>query len=187
MKREELFEALGELDDDVIGQTGQVCRPVSKRRYYPVWGAAAACLALAVLGTALLPPRSPAPAESETAMVELETRALDIYYLAEDGSMACQSMVLRCTAGDIFDAWAALNDVADAAYVRCELDNHGTETRHDGVVEYTPGDYTTLTLTVSAAFAPYAEGERGELLIQSLRETFYSYLSIDEFYLVIDA
>lgn len=49
MKKEDFFEVLGELDDDVVKEAEA---PVKKKWNWKVWGAAAACLCLAISAAA---------------------------------------------------------------------------------------------------------------------------------------
>ncbi len=54
------------------------------------------------------------------------------------------------------------------------------------VAEHITGNHFTFDLTVSAEFSVYAESEHGNLMIQSLRQTFCEYIFIDDFNLIID-
>ena len=56
MKKEQLFEAIGAIDEQYLTET------VKKRRAFPLWAAAAACLALVcAIGWSALPTSEPAP------------------------------------------------------------------------------------------------------------------------------
>ena len=95
-------------------------------------------------------------------------------------------MEVRCTPEKIFYEWAALNNISGVTFVSCVYDDNGSEQMQGEMVEHTSGSYFTLELTVSAEFSSYAESEQGDLLNQSLRQTFYEYVSFDDFNLVIE-
>lgn len=186
MRKEELFEVIGELDGEIVAGAR---KPVKKMSWMVWGGAIAACLAAVVVALAFFPrPTAPEPVEpgyeSETA-IELVSAELRIYYLSESGTIESTVKELQCVPEKIFNEWAALNGIPDVAFVSCVYDSGGTETQHGDVVEYTVGDHFTLELTVSAEFSAYAESEKGELLIESLRRTFCDYIRVDDFNLII--
>lgn len=158
---------------------------MKKKSNWKAGGAIAACLAIAVfIGTAglvnhLLDSEPSSPSQ-ESEIVPM-TDYLDIYYLSENGTIESKSIEVSYTAENIFNEWAALNGVSDVTLVECVYDNGGSEQQQGGMVEYTPGNYFKLNLTVSSKFAIYAESETGDLLVESLRRTFRDYLYYDEF------
>ena len=181
MRVEDFFEALGGLEDGIVEEAGAA---VKKAVGWRAWAAAAACVLVVAAAALAIPRGGPGEEESRNETV-LATEILSIYYLAEDGSIESREMELRCVPEEIFNEWAALNNVEDVKFVSCEYDDNGSESSHDGVVEYRVGDYYTLTLTVSGEFSAYAGGERGELLVQTLERTFCGYVRVDSFELVI--
>jgi len=157
------------------------------------WGAMAACLAIAVTIGTLIPRQTTNPTtpnddpnqSNHSGELAIETSNLNIYYLSENGTIESKSVELNCIPKDIFNEWAALNNISDVTLVDCVYDNGGTETVQGGVVEHTNGNYFTLTITLSSGFSMYAESENGDLLIEALRQTFYDYIYFDEFNLNI--
>lgn len=182
MKKEEFFEVLGELDDDVVKGAKTA---VKKKFNWIAWGAVAACLAVVIIAGSVISQVSPVENDAYENETVLAVENLTIYYLSESGVIESKSVELRCTPEDIFNEWAALNNISDVSFVSCFYDNGGSEKRQGSVVEYTAGSYFTLKLTVSAGFSSYAESDRGDLLVQSLRQTFCDYIHIDEFELII--
>lgn len=181
MRKEEFFEVLGELDDDMVKEAKA---PMKRKVNWKVWSAMAACLAVAFIAGAVFfpaPQTGPASYENDIAIV---TGSLKIYYVSENGAIEHESVEVRYAPEDIFNEWAALNHILDVTFVKCVYDNGGSERRRGDVVEYTMGDHFTLDLTVSEEFSTYAESERGELLVESLRRTFCDYITVDEFHLI---
>jgi hypothetical protein len=117
---------------------------------------------------------------------------INIYYVNEQGSIVFESVNIRLTAKDIFAKWAELNNIQGVSLVKCFIDNNGTETLQgdpndpNAVVGYNPGDYTVLRLTLSQEFNAYLGGANGQLLVESLKNTFYDYDSFDDFDLIIN-
>lgn len=184
MRKEDFFEVLGELDNDIVQEAAA---PMKRKIKGKAWVTAAACFAVVVMTISILPHTSPAGVNSqESADVAIEMRNLRIYYLSETGTIESKTMEMRCVPEDIFREWAALNHISDVAFVSCVYENGGSEKHHGNVVEYTLGDFFTLELTVSPEFSSYADGEHGDLLIQSLRQTFCDYLSTDSFRLIYE-
>lgn len=163
--------------------------PMKKKLNWKAWGAIAACLAIvAVIGTAnIMNPslKSETPPPSQGGEVMIETANLNIYYLSENGTIESKSIEVSCKPEDIFNEWATLNGVSDVTLVNSVYDNGGSEKLQGDKIEYTPGNYFKLNLTVSSKFSVYAESEVGDLLIKSLRQTFSGYIDFDEFNLII--
>ncbi len=173
MKKEDFFEVLGELDDDIVKGAKT---PMKKKMNWKAWGAMAACLAMVtviMVGSITL---------NETMV---ETGYIKIYYLSENGAIENKSVELPCNPEDIFNKWAVLNNISDVMFVHCTYDDGGSEKQQGDLTEYTAGNYYTLDLTVSTEFSSYAESEQGDLLIQSLRQTFCGNNYIDDFNLII--
>ena len=164
--------------------------PMKKKLNWKAWGAIAACLAIvAVIGTAnLMKPylENETPPNSSNGEVMIETANLNIYYLSENGTIESKSIEVSCTPENIFNEWATLNGVSGVALVNSAYDDGGNEKLQGDTVEYTPGNYFTLNLTVSSEFSVYAESENGDLLIKSLRQTFSGYIHFDEFNLIVN-
>ena len=126
-----------------------------------------------------------APSNQDSEGV-VETSYLNIYYISENGAIESKSIEVNYAAKDIFNKWAELNNISDVAFVNCVYSNGGTETAQGEAAGYTPGNYYTLTITLSAEFSMHVESENGNLLIESLRQTFHGYLYFDEFNLTIE-
>ena len=183
MKKEDFFEVLGELDDDIV-KGDKTC--MKKKRNWKVWGAMVACLAVVIMAGSIIPQVIPTKTNPPGNENIVETGNLKIYYLSERGTIENKTMEVRCTAEDIFNEWAVLNSISDVVFVNCVYDDGGSEKQQGDFVEHIVGNNFTLNLTVSAEFSVYAESEQGELLIQSLRQTFCDYISIDDFNLIIE-
>lgn len=183
MRKEEFFEVLGELDDDIVkGAKAHM----KKNMNWVALGAMAACLAVVVTVGAALPraaPMGPDPMQSE---IEIETEYIKIYYLSEKGTIESKSVELPCVPERIFNEWATLNGISDVTFVASSYDDGGSEKQQGDVTEYTVGSHYTFTLTLSSEFSAYTAREQGDLLVQSLRQTFCGYISIDDFRLSIE-
>ena len=202
MKNEKLFRAIGDIGDDKIIEA-DANRIESKftGRAWRKWGMVAACLAIALMITIPLLQRETPENPGETILepvgpeVAILYDDLNIYYVDEENTLACESVFIRHTAEDIFSKWAQLNRIADVELVEYLLSSNGVETIHgdpndpDTAVSYTVGDYFTITITLSLEFAHYADGENGLLLVESLKATFIEYhknIEIDEFNIIIN-
>lgn len=189
MNVKQFSEAMSAIDGKYVEETLRY-QGKSRTSAWVKWGAAAACIAV-FAGAVLLLPRlsaglaAPVEGSMDGEIADVET-VLNIYYLSESGEIESESVEVRCTAADVFNAWAALNGVSGVTVTGCLYDSGGTETVQGEATEYAPGSYFTLDLTVSAGFSAYAEGENDELLVESLRRTFFEYLSFDEFHLMIE-
>ena len=183
MKREDFFEVLGELDGDLVKRAKATPRNKMNGR---AWGAVAACLAVFLAAASVIPRMKPPETGPHGYETILATETLRIYYLSESGAIENKSVELPCDPEDIFIAWAALNRISDVTFVDCIYNDNGDEKTQGGVTEHTVGSYYTLDLTVSREFSSYAKGEGGDLLMQSLRQTFCDYRHADEFNLIID-
>lgn len=108
---------------------------------------------------------------------------VDIYFLTESGAMESKSVVVQNAPADIFDEWAAVNNVSDVSLVDCVYDAQGIETerKDDG------GECSTLLLTVSSEFSAYMSNKDSAFLIETLRRTFYDNNNFDNMILVIES
>jgi hypothetical protein len=182
---------------------------VANRKWYSAkWLVpAAACLALAAVVFAapgLLDTLTPGRPAGEIAVAKQETvdgrepafavleKDLDIYYINDAGELVNDIYIIRYADEDVFAKWAQLNNIQGVTLVKCVYDNNGVEIWHGSpddpntVVEYRVGDRTDLTLTLSGEFAAYADGAEGQLLIESLKKTFYDFHYFDTFELIIE-
>lgn len=184
MKGKRLLKALGQVDADYIEEASPTQQ--AKRPGWLKWGAMAACLAIVIIAGSLIPRNVPDTTNPNEGEIEIEVKALKIYYLSENGTIQSKSVEVRCTPENIFYEWASLNNISGVTFIGCVYDNNGSEQIQGEMVEHTSGGYFTLELTVSADFSSYAESEQGDLLIQSLRQTFYEYISFDDFSLIIE-
>ena len=184
MKEKRLLKALGQVDADYIEEASPAQQ--TKRIGWLKWGAMAACLAMVIIAGSLIPRIIPDTTGPNGGEIVLEVRDLKIYYLSENGTIENENVELSCTPENIFYEWAALNNISGVTFVGCVYDDNGSEQIQGEMVEHTSGSYFTLELTVSAEFSSYAESEQGDLLIQSLRQTFYEYVSFDDFNLIIE-
>ena len=185
MRKEEFCEIFGDINEKYIEEART--HQKNKKSGWLKWGAMAACLAIVVAIGTLIPRQTDDPMPSDQGSeVIIETSYLNIYYLSKNGTIESKSVEVRNTAEDIFNEWAALNNISDVTFVKCVYDNGGTETIKGDTIEHTTGNYFTLTLTLSAGFSMYSESENGELLIKTLRQTFYDYSYFDEFNLMTE-
>ncbi len=182
MKKEDFFEVLGELDDDIV----KGAKTPMKKLNWKIWGTMAACLAIVITAGSIILRVIPTRADLPGNETMIETGYINIFYLSENGVVESKSVELHCAPEAIFNEWAALNNISDVTFVNCTYDDGGSEKQQGDMTEYTAGNYYTLELTVSTEFSSYAESEQGDLLIQSLRQTFCDYISIDDFNLIID-
>lgn len=184
MKEQRLLKAIGKVDGKYVEEASPAHQ--TKKPGWLKWGAMAACLALVIMAGSLvsrITTNTTTPNDSE---IVPEVRNLTIYYLSENGTLESESVEVSCTPQNIFYEWAALNNISGVTFVSCVYDDNGSDQIRGEMVEHTSGNYFTLELTVSAEFSSYAESEQGDLLIQSLRQTFREYISFDDFSLIIE-
>lgn len=79
MKKEELFEVIGELDDDIV-KGAKMYMKTKKRNFFVAFGAAAACLCLTVCGTFMLNGNSGKP---NPDMVQVVTPFIEVASVEE--------------------------------------------------------------------------------------------------------
>lgn len=115
-----------------------------------------------------------------------ESSNLNIYCLSERSIIEAKSVEVPNTPKDIFDEWATLNNVPDVTFIDCVYDDHGARRVQEGAAEHSAGNFYTLSLSVSGEFSKYASDKNGVLLFESLRRTFYDYISFDELNLIIE-
>lgn len=173
MNSKKFSEAMGELDSKYIDEALSYKKKTNK----PNWikrGALAACFVIAVvIGVGTLW-RFNTPTLPQQDIV--------IYFLSEGGAIESKSVIVQSEPKDIFDMWAALNNVSDVTLVDCVYDTQGTES----VQKDDNGVYSTLSLTVSPEFSKCASNENGVFLIETLRRTFYDNNSFDNMNLIIE-
>lgn len=185
MNTKKFSEAMGEIDNRYVEKSANY-HSKQKKHGWVKWGAMAACLAIIVSTGILISRQTTNPIyPNQDGEVMIETSNLTIYYLSQNNTIESKSIEVFCTPKDIFREWAALNNISNVTFIDCVYDNGGTEKVQGEITKYTAGNYFTLTLTLSAEFSMYAESENGDLLIESLRQTFYDYSYFDEFNLNI--
>jgi len=194
MKNEKILNALEKVDEKFITSSSPENTKKakhSKANTWVKWGAMAACLCLVVVG-AVLPMVNNEPAPTPpVGEIMIKTKNLDIYYVSENGTIESKNIEVTCTAEAIFNEWTALNGITNVTLVDCVFDNgavenaKGDKNNPENTVEHKGTNFYTLTITLSANFKAYAEGDKGNLLIDSLKETFYNYNHFDEFNLII--
>ena len=167
------------------------------------WGAAAACLIIALVITIPMLQRGGDQPIIETPTPDIAIGTgevaerydnLNIYYLDGENTIAFESVYTRYAPEDIFAKWAELNNVEGVTLVKYFLNSNGVETTYgdpndpESIVSYTVGDHFTAEITLSSEFARYSEGENGRFLEESLEKTFRGYhdtIDIAEFTLII--
>jgi len=206
MRGEKLFNAIGQISDEKIMEADSnalmQAKPLKAKliRWMPAAACLTVALALAVMiplmqrdgGTPAIGTGTPA---HEIADIAVVYDYLDIYYVTDENTIVSESVYTKYDAEDIFSKWAELNKVEGVALIRYWFSDNGTETirefpgdPNNSIVEYTVGDHYTLDITLSSEFASYADGENGQLLIESLKTTFTNYhapIEIAEFNLII--
>ena len=219
MKSETMFRTIGQISDDAIMEANteaavpMTAKPVLHRaeifKRKPSrtamlrWGAAAACLVVALVITIPMLQRSGELPITETPTPDIAIGTsewadlygdLKIYYLDGENTIAFESFYTRYAPEDIFAKWAELNNVEGVTLVKYFLNSNGAETTHgdpndpETIVSYTIGDYFTIDITLSSEYTRYAEGENGLHLAESMEKTFIGYhatVDIAEFNLII--
>lgn len=195
MNGKDLINGLNFIEDKFVQEAefGQLL-PEKKKINWKAWGAIAACFAMvAVIGTInLIKPyqESETPQISQDQATTVPDDNLNIYYVSEDGTIEGKSIEGDSTAENIFNEWAALNGVSGVTLVGSVYEEGGSEDLRESAINEEDAveteNYLKLTLTVSSEFSEYAEGENGDMLIESLRKTFSDYSDFDEFNLAID-
>lgn len=165
-----LYHSITNIDsqfaDEAVNYKKSAQKPVWAR-----WGALAACFAAAALIGALWSLSGPA-APRQSAVV---------YFLSETGAMESKRVTVHSDPKDIFDKWAAANNVSDVLLVDCVYDTQGAAPQDGG------GEGPVLSLTVSSGFSRYMENENGAFLIETLRRTFYDGSSFDHMDLIVES
>lgn len=199
MKKERLFELLGEADEQAV--TAAMTPPKksgtsAKRLAF----AAAACIVL-IAGAVFLRQQFngiivenlPAGSEeqyssqADTAVAQGDT---EIYYV-QNGEVVSATEYLSWEPQEVFAAWKRRNSIADdVRLISVSITDNGTDTESGGVAAHTAGDRTVMTVTVSRELREYFDGEGGDLLEQSLQKTMTGYgdpnFTPDEYRLVYD-
>lgn len=173
MNAKKFSEAMGELDNKYVDEAINYKKKAKKSGWIK-WGTMAACFVIAVaIGAGILwRLHDPMPQQEDIA----------IYFLSENGAIESKSVTVRSEPKDIFDVWAALNNVSDVTLVDCVYDTQGTEiVQKDG-----DGVYSTLSLTVSPEFSTCVSNGNGVFLIETLRRTFYDNDRFDNMNLIIE-
>lgn len=118
--------------------------------------------------------------ESQTADIALARGDVSLYFPAEDGSLQSTEEMLDLTAENIFEAWCRVNQLDSCTLIRCLYEDNGYETQMGDTVSWTPGDWSTVTLTVSSGFEEVLERENSDMLVEALQQTFLDYMEADE-------
>lgn len=119
---------MSEFDNKYVGEATNY-KKKAKKPIWLKWGGIAACLAIAVAIGTLIPRQTTDPIPpNQGGEVMIETSYLNIYYVSENGIIENKSIEVRNTAEDIFNEWAALNNISDVSLVDCIYDNGGTVT-----------------------------------------------------------
>ena len=184
MKEKRLLKAMSKVDGTYVEEAFPTRQ--TKKTGWLKWGAMAACLAVVIIVGSLISRIPPDTTGLSGGEVVTEVKNLKIYYLSENDAIESESVEVSCTPENRFYEWAALNNISGVTFVSCVYDDNGSEQIQGEMVEHTSGNYFTLELTVSAEFSSYAESEQGDLLVQSLRQTFYEYVAFDDFNLIIE-
>ena len=186
MKKEKLFEYLGEIDDDMVIAAEGGPDKGSRRRVYAV--AAAACVVL-IAGAVIMiynksnervtidymDSTSQSSTDSSQADIAIEVGEAQIYYI-KDGKLLSATEELPFDPQEVFAAWKRYNGMGDEVkLIGVHISDNGTDTESGGVAAHTAGDKTVMTVTVSSELKSYLEKEGGELLEQSLQKTMTGY------------
>lgn len=196
MKKERLYEILGDVDERAVEAAQVAPAKRTGRRLAWIASAAAVCAAL-VFGIGFWHEnRSAVPNESEDLSsiaigeIAIEETYVDIYYI-EDNEIISVSEYLPCTPSDIFNSWRSHNNIGDEVeLIGVHIDDNGTEYVEPGddsfVAGYIVGDTFTLTVTVTENLKNYYNTIPEEKLLESLKLTLTGYLDtqFDEYYLI---
>ena len=186
MNSKRFSEAMSELGNKYVDEAVNYKKKV-KKSVWVKWGVTAACLAAVIAIGMFIPWQTTDPTPpNQTGEVMAETSNRNIYCLSERNIIEAKNVELLNTPKDIFDKWATLNNVSDITFIDCVYDDHGVGTIQEEPVEHPTGNFSTLSLSVSGDFSKYVSDENGVLLFESLRRTFYDYISFDELNLVIE-
>lgn len=173
MNSKKFSEAMSELDNRYVDEAINYKKKAKKSGWIK-WGTMAACFAIAVVIGAGTLWRFNNP--------KLVKQDMFIYFLSEGGAIESKSVIVRSEPKDIFDVWAALNNVSDVTLVDCVYDTQETE-----IVQKDDDDvYSTLSLTVSPEFSKCISNGNGVFLIETLRRTFYDNNSFNNMNLIIE-
>lgn len=118
--------------------------------------------------------------ESQNADIARARGEVRLYFPAEDGSLQSTEEMLDLSAENIFDAWCRVNQLGSCTLIRCLYEDNGYETQEGDIVSWTPGDWGTVTLTVSSGFEEVLERENADMLLEALQQTFLDYMEADE-------
>lgn len=106
-----------------------------------------------------------------------------IYYVKGD-RLRKERVTLPRTAENVFLAWKYRNDIGDdITFVSCNIRSNGTESSStfDGqnISSYEQGDYFQMIITLSGNLESYANGEKYDLLLESLKQSMTKHSNID--------
>ena len=202
MKKEKLFDMIGEIDDEkIISAESKPAKSKSPKVYAL---AAAACVGLMVGAVYLkqrLDEREKAPSEiisepysshgdSSDADTDIMKGDAQIFFV-RDGEIVSVTQELDFDPQEVFSAWKSQNNIGDEVrLISVRIEDNGTDTENSGAAGHTAGDKTVMTVTVSGELKSYLEKDGGELLEQSLQKTMTGYgdpnFTPDEYRLVYD-
>lgn len=195
----DLLEAVGSADEKEIADAEEALNRSAPRTR---WVAAlAACLAV-MLCIGILPgllrekPVHEIMEDSSYTLAEDTSpliAAVPIYYI-QDGTLLSEERELEVNPQKIFPVWREKNGIGEEVVLYSVfIDTHGTESRYtvegNEVATYTPGEYTTFEIRISAALKEYFPEKGEKMLLDSLEKTLvtpYFGLPVDEFNLIYE-
>ena len=191
MKREDILDAIGNVDDACIKRAKE--KKKSHRKLWIAIGSLAACLLVVFMLPAIVLSGGYGSSFNEhDEEPEIEYKDVWIYYV--EGGHICMAKEYTATQpSSIFALWKEKNGIgSDVKLIKFRITSNTptTTSEYDGedVVKHEAGGYRILNITVSASLETYYEMIDPELLLESLKQTMtgYSNLEYDEYNLYLE-
>ena len=183
MKKEQLYELLGEIDAEAVNAAEHVPKSKPKKHWLGYGLAAAAGIGI-LCGAGIWlyhsgHTASPVTSENSTEALALEEDDITIYYL-DDGKVCTATKHLPCDPKDIFQEWKARNGIGDEVQlIRVRIENNGTERMDESTAQYQAGDRFIMNVTVTENLKAYFKTLPEEQLLDSLKRTLTGFQHIE--------
>lgn len=197
MTGKNLYDAVNHIDDAFIQEADEVfvLKKSTVGFNWKRFAGIAACIALVVCASVILPGFFPDLTSGKEANQEQTTNAIlndyvDIYYL-ENGTTEIkrESVKLDYTSQNIFYKWKKMNNIPDSVeLIDYKIDSNGYEqTGNSDTAAYVVGDTFILNVTLSNEFKACLTKNNRTALIKSLEKTMsFQKISFESINIIVD-
>lgn len=194
MKKELLFDIIGDLDENIVKSAEDPPDKNSLIKWLVSGLVAVACIGV-VVGIGFWYNKSQNLITNDTgendeseADIAIEYSDVNIYYVNNNGIQSI-SVYTACDPKDIFEYWKSYNGIDDdVQLIKTSIEDNGVEIVDSFSAQYIVGDKFILNVTVSKDLEKYYETIPEEQLLKSLELTLTSYQQIefDEYNLILE-